>query len=100
MFTCYIQITPLSIRNAPLPPSHLQPLRNLRNLLQLEADDFARRWEMLGNASKEENGEVWAGAPVTAARWAEVRGMVTSAIKMGEHGCGWAGERVCLFWHA
>lgn len=71
---------------------HLRPLRNLRHLLQLEAEDFARRWEMLGNASQEENGEVWAGAPVTAARWAEVRGMVTSAIKMGERACGWRGN--------
>lgn len=51
---------------------------------QLEAEDFARRWQMLGNASKEEAGEVWAGAPVTAERWAAVRGLVTSAIKMGE----------------
>ncbi len=45
---------------------------------------------MLGNASKEEAGEVWAGAPVTAERWAEVRGLVSSAIKMGE----WPGDRV------
>ncbi|CAM9208170.1 unnamed protein product [Scytosiphon promiscuus] len=51
--------------------------------LQLVGDDFSRRWEMLGNASKEEVGEVWAGGPVTAERWAEVRGMVTSATKLG-----------------
>ena len=59
---------------------------------QLGADDFARRWEMLGNASKEESGEVWAGAPVTAERWSEIRGLVASAVKMGEcrkkHGLG------------
>ncbi|CAM9117216.1 unnamed protein product [Pylaiella littoralis] len=51
--------------------------------LQLGAEDFARRWEMLGNASKEEAAEVWGGAPVTAERWSEIRGIVTSAIKMG-----------------
>lgn len=71
---------------APPPKPPLHPLAHHRHLLlhhQLEAEDFARRWQMLGNASKEEAAEVWGGVPVTAERWSEIRGIVTSALKMG-----------------
>ena len=53
-------------------------------LVQLEASDFARRWEMLGNSARGEECEVRLGAAVTAARWAEIRAMVLSGVKMGE----------------
>lgn len=41
---------------------------------------------MLGNSAGGEECEVRLGAAVTAARWAEIRSMVLSGVKMGERG--------------